>query len=249
MDQKEHAFRLTLLISSFVLVIFIIIFTHSIMWYHRKRMAVQKELEKRNLAKLEQERHRIAEGLQNLLSPIFYNILLHLNQLVITERDGQQILAETNKLVTETINQLQALTNILLPHRLKNEGLTAALQDLSKAIRAIFNLPILIEDNPIPRLSSDKEILVFRMIEEILYNTATHAKASQVLLNISSSDKSITLIISDDGVGLDLPTVQKENQALGLRTILAQADLLNAEIFLEGKKGMGTTYLITIPVS
>ncbi|TXJ24911.1 MAG: hypothetical protein E6Q24_15295 [Chitinophagaceae bacterium] len=249
MDQKENTLRIVILISSVVLFAFLTTFAFTILWYYRKRITLQKELEKRNLDRLEQERHLIANNLQHLLSPLFNNILLRLDQLTVIEPKSNQLLSETKKLTSDSIAQLHELANILLPQRLATDGLVAALQDLSQANQAIYNLAVYIEGHDIPRLSPEKEIHIFRMAEEILQNTAIHAKASQVFLNISSSDKNLTLMISDDGIGLDLPTVQKQGAALGLRIILSHAELLEAEIFLDTKKGTGTTYLISIPLS
>lgn len=247
MDQKENTLSLTLLISSIVLLAFIIFFTFTIFWYHRKRKSIQKELEKRNLAKLEQQRHQIAGNLQNLLSPLFHNILVHINQLTLAGQPNQQLLSETGNLVSQTIEQLQEVVTILLPQRLEAEGLKAALLDLSRSIQSTHNLVIQVESGQLPRLLPDKETHIFRIVEEIVQNTVLHARASQVFINISASDKTMTLLISDDGVGLDFPAVQKE-KALGLHSILAHADQLDAEILLEGKPGEGTTYLISIPL-
>jgi signal transduction histidine kinase len=249
MDQKENTLRFVILISCVVLFAFLATFAFTILWYYRKRVTLQKELEKRNLDRLEQERHRIANNLQHLLSPLFDNILLQLDQLTVTESKSNQLLSETRNLASASITQLRELAGILRPQRLASDGLAAALQDLCQAIQGIYNLAVYIEGDHIPRLSPEKETHIFRMAEEILQNTAIHAKASQVLLNFSFSDKNLTLMISDDGIGLDLPAVQKHGKALGLRIILSHAELLEAEILLDTKKGTGTTYLINIPLS
>lgn len=248
MYKKENALYVTILISSIVLFAFIVAFTLTILWYHRKRTSVQKELETRNLQKLEKERRRVAAGLQNILSPLFVTILIRLSELNPLDADDGQALSEIKIMAAGIMVQLQKLSSVLMPRQLEENGLMAALKDLAEAIQETYHLAVYIEDNAIPRLSPEKEIHIYRMVEEVLDNIISHAQASQAFLNISASDKNLTLVISDDGIGLDLKAIKKQGKALGLRNILARADVLDAEIFLEGNEGGGTTYIIEVPV-
>lgn len=248
MYKKENVLYITILISSIVLLAFIVGFTLTILWYHRKRTVVQKELETRNLHKLEKERRRVAASLENILSPLFATILIRLSELNPLDAENGQTLSEVKIMAAGITVQLQKLSSILIPRQLGENGLMAALKDLAEIIQETYHLAVYIEGNAIPRLSPEKEVHIYRIVEEVMDNIIIHAKASQAFLNISASDKNLTLVISDDGIGLDLTTIQKQGKALGLRNILARADVLDAEILLEGKEGGGTTYIIEIPV-
>lgn len=249
MYQKENALYITVLISSIVLLSFIVAFTFTILWYHRKRTQLQKELENRNLCKLENERRRVAGSLQKILSPLFDSIILEMEELKLRDSENSNTLMGIKKLASGAAEQLRNISSILVPQQLDEFGLMTALENFAGTIREAYQLPIYIEGHAIPRLPQEVEIHIYRMVEEVLDNIVIHAQATQAFLNISASDKRITLVVSDDGIGLDLLAVRKNRKALGLRNILARAFILDAEVFVESNEEGGTTYIIEIPIS
>lgn len=248
MDEKENTLRIAIVISSAVLFLFIAAFAWMIAWYYRKRKRVQNELEERNLNKIENERRRIANDLEKTILPIMRDIDTRLGLLKIFDVEGRESVRELKSLAAQAIGIVQQVSVILLPVNLEENGLISAFRDLASGIEKTYHLQVHVEGDFIPRLPIEAEVHIYRIAEEVLENIVEHAKATQAFLNISSSEKNLTLIISDDGKGLDLEKIQKENKALGLRNILVRTDLLGGEAFVEGKEGGGTTYLINIPI-
>ncbi|MBW7840875.1 MAG: hypothetical protein H3C36_14840 [Chitinophagaceae bacterium] len=248
MDQKENTFYFTILISSLVLLSLIAVFSLTALWLYRKRIATQKELENRNLFKLESDRQRLADSLQNILLPVFNLMLPELEALKLPDDESRSSVAEIKLLASRAVEQLTRLSSLLVPRQLEEVGPAAALKNFAGIIQDTYHLPVHFSGSDIPRLTKEAELHIYRLAEELLDNIIVHAKATQAFLNISSSERNITLLVSDDGIGLDLPYVKKSKKALGLRNILARAFVLDAEVFIESNNEGGTTYIIDIPI-
>lgn len=248
MYQKENTFYVTVLISSLVLLSLIAVFSFTALWLYRKRIATQKELENRNLFKLENDRHRLADSLQNILLPVFNLMLPELEALKLPDNESRSSVAEIKLLASRAVEQLTRLSSLLVPQQLEEVGLVSALRNFAGIMQDTYQLPVHFSGSDIPRLTKEAELHIYRLAEELLDNIIVHAKATQAFLNISSSDRNITLLVSDDGVGLDIPYVKKSKKALGLRNILARAFILDAEVFIESNNEGGTTYVIDIPI-
>ncbi len=223
MDQKEKVLFLTALISTIVLLSFIAAFTITILRYYRKRNALQEDLVRRNLDKLEQDRRRLAERIK------------------------EQLTQATN-LTDPNHPELDKMLNVLLPMRLEELGLNAAFQDITDNIHFSHSLKVIYIENHIPRLDSIKEIHIYRLVEEILENAAIHSEAEQVFLKCSINHSILTIIISDDGVGFNVKTVKQKKKTYGLQNIIARSELLDAAAYIEPTEGGGTSYVIQIPI-
>lgn len=248
MYQKENTFYLTILISSLVLLSLIAVFSLTALWLYRKRIGIQKELENRNLFKLENDRYRLADSLQKILLPIFNSMLPQLEVLRLPDNESRHSVAEIKSLLSRAKEQLIRLSSLLVPRQLEELGLVSALKNFAGIMQDTYHLPVHFSGSDVPRLTKEAELHIYRLAEELLDNIIVHAKATQAFLNISSSDRNITLLVSDDGIGLDIPYVKKSKKALGLRNILARAFVLDAEVFIESNDEGGTTYIIDIPI-
>src|SRR5207342_72010 len=92
----------------------------------------------------------------------------------------------------------------ILPRILSAEGLEAAVKDFldiltySKKINVQFNCNM-----PKGTVDTEKELLIFRIIQEIIQNTIKHANATVIVCELNKYGKMIELHISDNGVGFN----------------------------------------------
>lgn len=248
MYSEEITLYYSLLIVSVVLILLIAVFLIFIIRYHRKKIAIQRDIENRNMKLMEEERNRMAFDLHDALAPLMTAIRIRLNLLDPKEKPSLSLVAEMKKLLNQTIDRIREVSNNLVPKALEGEGLLGAFKELAKVITASHNIPVRVHNlTDLPRLNKDREVHVYRMVEEILNNAGRHAAASQVSLNVAFSNSIISLIINDDGNGFDLKEIKQEKKGLGLRNIVARTELLQATIYWESNKGAGTTFFIHIP--
>jgi signal transduction histidine kinase len=115
--------------------------------------------------------------------------------------------------------------------------LVAKMQDtaavLLPGIRRRFHLP---EAGVPARLSMSCRRDVFLAFKEALHNVARHARAQQVDIQISINGDFLTLVVCDDGVGMN-----GSSEGTGLKSLRNRADRLSGCCEIESDPGRGTT--------
>ena len=98
----------------------------------------------------------------------------------------------------------------------------------------------------IPRMSDDKEINCYRIVQEALTNIAKHAQATTASVCVArAGGDSLSITISDDGSGFERDSAQR---GLGLVGIRERTEALGGSYQLEAGCGAGTRWEITIPL-
>jgi len=93
----------------------------------------------------------------------------------------------------------------------------------------------------------EKEIHIFRMIQEIIHNAIKHAKAKNLQIGLSEEDRSLLLLAKDDGIGFDVEKEKKKSRGLGLKSLESRCEILNGVISIESRPGFGTNFFVKIP--
>lgn len=99
---------------------------------------------------------------------------------------------------------------------------------------------------PVPALSADGAINVFRIVQEALTNVARHAQATTVSVRLRTERRACLLDIEDDGRGFDPPAVRR---GLGLLGIDERVRAMGGTLSLATVPGRGTKFAIVIPLS
>ena len=165
--------------------------------------------------------------------------------------------SEANKLrwervlrcMDEGLTLKRRIIESLRPTLLDNVGLVAALRWLVD--ESLRRAGIACEEQypePMPELSPDARIAVYRVVQECLMNITKHAKAKSVLLRITANDTELSIVIRDDGIGIDesrLETPQSHG-LLGMRHRI-EAMAGHFEVRSLGP-GVGTECQFTLPL-
>jgi signal transduction histidine kinase len=108
-------------------------------------------------------------------------------------------------------------------------------------------------EGAIPRLGSDAETALFRVVQESLTNVAKHAAAGQVAVRIEAADDELRLSVRDDGRGFDpdaLPDRPSGGPSgLGLAGIKERIQLLGGTVEISSTPGLGTCLNATVPIA
>jgi two-component system, chemotaxis family, CheB/CheR fusion protein len=212
-----------------------------------------KELLRRVVGAQEIERHRISRDLHDMFGQQLTALRLNLSS--VKERLGEQSelqeqLGQTQELAKQIDADLDFLAWELRPASLDELGLVAAIegfiQDWSKhfGIAADFHTAGLAAI----RLQSDIEINLYRIAQEALNNIYKHAEASQVDIILEHRDKSVVLIIEDNGKGFNPNEKINIEEGLGLISMRERAALVGGTLEIEATPGKGTTIFSRIPI-
>ena len=155
---------------------------------------------------------------------------------------------QASTMLGRAIKEARRLISDLRPLIIEEAGVVEAINFLINRVESSSPLKIFHEhDEVIERFDPIVEGVVFRIVQEAVTNAIRHSKGTSIRINISESDKLLTLKITDDGVGFD-PTRIPENR-FGIRGITERASLFDGVAKIISQPGQGTEILVKLPIT
>jgi two-component system, NarL family, sensor histidine kinase UhpB len=198
----------------------------------------------------EQERSRIAQDLHDEVNQALTAILLRLEATISDAPPMLRVeLQETKQLATQAMEELLHLARQLRPTALDDHGLIAALASQvddfghRTGIEARFH-----RHGPVPALSDEEQLVIYRVTQESLNNIAQHSAARRVDVDLSFVG-TIVLRITDDGHGFEMTarrTARRRRGGLGLSGMRERALLIGGHLNIFSAPGQGTTIELTM---
>lgn len=240
-------------ILSVALVVFFVVYQRRIFAQLQQReraeQSHQKELLEAAVAVQEIERRRIAGDLHDDIGSLLTATRLYLRQLdpsAGTERITA-IKEQSLTIVDEMIQSTRRISHALLPPALEKFGLQAAAEDLCEWVdqsgALIVNCAVLTQE----RVTPDRELALYRVLQELINNTLRHAEAQTAEVAISRRRKHFTLTYRDDGRGFDPQQVQ--SGGLGLRNIESRVALVGGTLETRTAPGEGLRVRVELPIT
>lgn len=190
----------------------------------------------------ENERNRISLELHDSIGQ---KLLLIKNQLALKIRHEKESgvaesLARINKLTGETIQEVRNISKNLRPQHLDQLGLTIAIETLIEEVEQNSEIEFRQHIGNIDKLfPRDKEINVYRIIQESLNNIIKHANASEASIEIEKTKDHVYIQIKDNGGGSRL--AGKTKKGLGLTGMSERARIIGADLKIDFSETDGTT--------
>ncbi|MCC2548178.1 sensor histidine kinase [Hymenobacter sp. BT175] len=210
--------------------------------------AQQQALEAALLAQ-EDERRRIAADLHDGVGTTLAIVKLHLRTL--GPADYTQ---EAAALLDQAIGEVRRISRNLLPAALQKFGLSFALEALVRTVPEGGPTRVVLAQKGTPRrLHAQHELIIYRVVQELLGNGLRHAQASTITLDVHFEADQLTFRYADDGVGFDpeqyegLPPVGSRS-GLGLTNLRSRVAVLRGVMRHESAPGAGSQVWISFPV-
>ncbi|MBE0643181.1 MAG: tetratricopeptide repeat protein [Bacteroidetes bacterium] len=216
----------------------------------RKAREIQEAFARQLIASQEQERKRIAGSLHDGIGQDLL-IIKHRALMALEEEDGNtDHLKDILDVSTEAIDDVRRISRDLRPYQLERVGLTATLRSMLSVVEESTELEIAAEISDIDGLiAPDREIDLYRVVQEALNNIIKHAVARKVQVNIGRMNGSILLSVRDDGRGFDTATVPSaDGNGLGLQGMAERVRMLGGNLAIESNPGEGTLVRTSLPV-
>jgi two-component system, NarL family, sensor kinase len=239
------------------LVIFIIFHQRKVLRYQlqlqRMEHVQQKILLNASIRLQEEERQRIAADLHDDAGPLLATARLYLTENLVNQDKATQLqsIYQTRQILDDTIQLIRNISHSLMPPTLKNFGLESAVNDMFQKISGSgsINASSRFHDYK-ERLKQEKELIVFRIVQELINNTLKHSNSSFIHLTQNMHGNNFVLRMHHDGRGLiqqDFEKLTKSNIGLGLKNITSRLKVAQGKIFFE-KDPSQTYYKITIEI-
>ncbi len=211
-------------------------------------------LEKLNLTKLEVMEQVFADVSVDLHDNLGQTLTLAILKLNEIETDNSIQINETQGILRHALREMREVTHMLNRDYWKQFSLGESLKILENQISRLRGINISFKINDTTAIEREKtdleknnEILVFRVIQELINNSLKHSKADLISLKIEYEIGQLKLLYKDNGVGLKYPTSDKSS-GLGMSSIKTRMNLCKAEFEIKDTNGSGFTFQATIPI-
>ena len=200
----------------------------------------------------EQERRTIARDLHDEIGQSLTLVKIKLQTALHRGGIEKALAGECLEIVSQTLDQVRAMSLNLRPPALDNLGLEAALKWVLDRQESTSEWKIEFIADPMPqRLAMETETACFRAAQEALTNAARHAQAGKVTVRLRVSGEQLELSVEDDGCGFDQEAVRHrpaDRSSLGLISMKERAALAGGHIEIESQPGRGTKVLAVFPL-
>lgn len=201
----------------------------------------------------EQERAHLARELHDELAQLLAGIkmgIVQVGKIVAGNTTLEKRIHDLTNLTNEAVTSMRNLATNLRPGILDDLGLVEAVRWQCEEFQSRFGVPVSYEPPPsLPKVATEIETALFRVLQESLTNVAKHAKATSVQVRLELEGRHIRLEVCDDGVGLD-HVEDKPTNGLGLVSMRERVHLLQGSFSVHRNEmvGHGTVIRAEIPL-
>lgn len=231
-----------------------VMYAHKLFKYigrlNRQRQLLNRRILTAVLRTEEKTRSRFSKELHDGLGPLLSSAKMSLSALAREERDPEQreIIANTTYVIDEAIRSLREISNNLSPHVLIDFGLARGVQNFIDRSAAMHNVKIRFTTNlRTERYDPDTEVILYRVICELINNSLKHSGCKSINLSLSQSSGSLSLEYTDDGRGFNPQAMM--DCGMGLSNIASRINSLGGRFQITSSRGRGMRASIHVGVA
>ena len=165
----------------------------------------------------------------------------------------QAKLEKLQGLTTKLIQGVRMVTFNLTPPELSDYGIATGLARMAAELSKLTNSNTLFENlsNFSDRLDTVVETNLYRITQEAVNNAVKYAQSNFILIRISHSEKMLSIVIDDDGVGFDPDEVVHKNDGsgMGLSFMRERMQFIEGRMFIHSEIGEGTRITLNVPLA
>ncbi len=198
----------------------------------------------------EDERHRLARNLHDDLGALLTSVKLDAarirSRLLTSSPQSLELLQHMVASVNDAIALGRRIIEDLRPSALSNLGLAHTLEILAQEFSQQSGIKTHQSFEP-TKLSSNAELVVYRLVQEAITNINKYAKASNVWIDLRQHDEHVEVVVRDDGVGFEMGT--SPDSAFGLVGMHYRVAAEGGRLSVVSAPGRGTKIHATLPAS
>jgi len=203
----------------------------------------------------EDERKRIARELHDDVSPSLLLLTQRLDAITSSTRPKlsdslKENLEDLRSRAIEALEDLRRCAQDLRPRILDDLGLVAALEWITEDMEKNYSIRAHVEVIGTEQvLSTEIQLLLFRIAQEALSNIRRHAEASAATVKLEFGDDNIRMSVNDNGKGFEVPQTIEDLVGvgrLGIMGMYERARLLGGTLEIKSKLGEGTQVVVEV---
>jgi signal transduction histidine kinase len=254
-DEKEFLKIITIIAIALLLSIISGLLALFLYMRQKKQLAeqqiIQMEKEKQLIATQAvldgetAERSRIAQDLHDGLGSMLTGVKLNMNELKTGATLDYPSIEQFNKaliLLDDSMRELRRVAHHLMPESLSRYGLRIAMADFCKSIpTAEFHW-----FGNERRLNKKTEVMIYRVMHELVNNAMKHSEASRILVQIVQSEDAIVFTVEDNGCGFNL---HADTKGMGLKNIQSRIDAFGGILDIRSSPTKGTEVNVELKIN
>lgn len=197
----------------------------------------------------EQERKRLAIDLHDGLGGRLAAIKTRLSHIASSHVNGSAgDLHALQEQLDISSNELRRIARNMMPESLLKLGLEPALKDMCESMTsasAQINFEAFGLNSALPQ---EKQVNIYRMVQELLTNAIRHAEASEILVQCSQNESIFFITVEDNGKGFT-PASNGQPTGIGLGNVRTRVEYLKGKMDIASAEGEGTTINIEFDVT
>jgi len=212
---------------------------------NHREIKFQQELLQSRLEIKEQTLQHLAYELHDNLGQVASLIKINLTTLQLDDVAKARLkIEDTKELIRQLISDLKSLSVSLNGDRVAQLGLEKGIREEVERMNRIGQFDTQLEVvGPMPELSANTVIILYRMVQESINNIVKHSDARHINISLKVVENLFTLVISDDGVGFNSED-KLRGEGSGLINLQSRARLIQAKFSIQSSLGNGTRICI-----
>ncbi len=224
----------------------------------RTRQMEQVQVQRRLAKERRHERHRIAQDLHDGPMQDLYRMGHDLDHLAEQMPVHRNTVLATRHDLNDVATRLRAVLVALRPPHIAALGLPAALKRLvcitEQRHPGVHLRTDMLDANEavVDALSGEAQYALYRIAQEALANAIQHANATTISLAVRTTPSNVTLTVTDDGRGFEVPAdlfALARDEHFGLLGAAERAEAHGGHLCVTSEPGRGTTVHATVPVA
>lgn len=200
----------------------------------------------------EQERERLSRDIHDDLgsgmAALKIDIAWMKNKLCDSDEIIQEKLSGMSMLIDNAIGSVRRVISDLRPTMIDDLGLEAAiewqLEEFGKRNEVRVELDC--DCGGIRMLGKEREISVYRIVQESLNNIAKHSNANYVLVRVKNSGAFVRFEVIDDGCGFDVGSAQRAG-SFGIMGMRERALVMGGRLQIRSRHNQGSMVVLSVP--
>jgi len=173
---------------------------------------------------------------------------MQLNLLEQSPEKDDNLVREAKDNISKAMTDLRDLAKGMSSDRIKLLGLYDSVVQEAQRINKVGRLEVIVQNSGVKQEPEhQKQLVLFRVIQECFQNIIKHANATRVEVNFAYHPHHFEITITDNGVGFDYHPGSSAAEGLGLMNIFNRVQLVGGEVNLKSAIGEGTTVSISVP--
>ncbi len=199
----------------------------------------------------ENERERIAkdlhDGVGQMMSAAKMNLSAIESEISFTSEEQKHSFEKIIQLVDESCKEVRTVSHLMMPNALLKNNLATAINEFVSRLNN-KNIQVHVYTEGLEkRFDSNKETVLYRIIQECVNNALKHAGATTLDISLIRDKDGISGTIEDNGKGFS-PDDKGNSEGIGLKNIISRTGFLNGTVDFDTAPGRGTVVALHIPL-